>query len=72
MQNYAQSRRDAYTKTDLNLRFENADEKYSITAFVNNVENSRVPNTLVTVWSSTTANYDPPRTYGLRLGMSLR
>lgn len=72
VQNYAQSRRDAYTKTDLNLRFEDTDGKYSITGFVNNVENSRVPNTLVTVWSSTTANYDPPRTYGVRLGMSLR
>ncbi|WP_294321658.1 TonB-dependent receptor [uncultured Sphingomonas sp.] len=72
VQNYAQSRRDAYTKTDLNLRFEDADDRYSITAFVNNVEDSRVPNTLVTVWSSTTANYDPPRTYGVRLGMNLR
>ena len=72
VQNYAQSRRDAYTKTDLNLRFEDADQRYSITAFVNNVEDNRVPNTLVTVWSSTTANYDPPRTYGIRLGMSLR
>lgn len=72
IQNYTQSRRDAYTKTDLNLRFEDADSRYSITAFVNNVEDSRVPNTLVTVWSSTTANYDPPRTYGVRLGMSLR
>lgn len=72
VQNYSQSRRDAYSKTDLNLRFEDADERYSITAFVNNVENSRVANNLVTVWSSTTANYDPPRTYGVRLGMSLR
>ncbi|WP_294334576.1 TonB-dependent receptor [uncultured Sphingomonas sp.] len=68
--NYATSRRDAYTKTDLNLRFEDGADRFSITAFVNNLEDNRVSNNLVTVWSSTTANYDPPRTYGIRLGMN--
>ena len=69
IQNYVQSRRASYTKTDLNLRYETSDGQLSVTAFVNNLENERVPNNLVTVWSSTTANYDPPRTYGVRLGM---
>lgn len=69
IQNYAQSRRAAYTKTDLNLRYETDGGQLSITAFVNNLEDKRVPNNLVTVWSSTTVNYDPPRTYGVRLGM---
>lgn len=68
VQNYSQSRRDAYTKTDLNLRYDLEGGQISITGFVNNVENSQVPNTLTTVWSSTTVNYDPPRTYGVRLG----
>lgn len=69
IQNYAQSRRASYTKTDLNLRYETNDAHLSVTGFVNNLENKRVANNLVTVWSSTTANYDPPRTYGVRLGM---
>ena len=69
IQNYAQSRRASYTKTDLNLRYETEDGQLSITGFVNNLEDERVANNLVTVWSSTTANYDPPRTYGVRLGM---
>lgn len=70
IQNYSQSRRASYTKTDLNLRYEVEGGQFSITGFVNNVEDNRVANALVTVWSSTVASYDPPRTYGVRLGMN--
>jgi len=70
IQNYSQSRRVAYTKTDLNLRYDLKGDKVSVTGFVNNLEDRRVSNNLVTVWSSTVANYDPPRTYGVRLGMN--
>lgn len=70
VQNYSQSRRASYTKTDLNLRYEVEGGQFSITGFVNNLEDNHVANALVTVWSSTVASYDPPRTYGVRLGMN--
>lgn len=68
--NYVQGRNGGYSKTDLNLRWDSADQRYFANAFVNNVEDKRVANQTTVVWSSTTATYNPGRTVGLRVGAS--
>lgn len=68
--NYSQSRNSSYTKTDLNLTYEFANQNVTLTAFVLNVEDKRLPQNVTTVWSSTTANYSAPRTIGGRIGLS--
>ncbi|WP_404710020.1 TonB-dependent receptor [Sphingomonas sp. MMS24-J13] len=68
--NYAQSLIGSYTKTDLNLRYDDAANRYYLDLFVNNVENDRVADNVVTVWSSTTTSYRRPRTYGVRAGFN--
>ncbi|NMN05434.1 MULTISPECIES: TonB-dependent receptor [unclassified Novosphingobium] len=67
-QNIAQGRIAGYTKTDLNLQFDDASGHAYVNLFINNVEDRRIPTTVVPVWSSTTASYAPPRTYGVRVG----
>ena len=66
--NVVQGRVAGYTKTDLNLRFDGASGHLYVNLFVNNAENSRITTNVVPVWSSTTANYALPRTYGVRVG----
>lgn len=68
--NYIQGRRDGYTKTDLNLRWDNADQTYYINGFVNNLEDERIASQTSVVWSSTTVSYNPGRTFGVRVGAS--
>ncbi|WDF75075.1 TonB-dependent receptor [Novosphingobium sp. KACC 22771] len=66
--NAVQGRIAGYTKTDLNLRYDEPSGHAYINLFMNNVEDRRIATTVVPVWSSTTASYAPPRTYGVRLG----
>lgn len=66
--NAVQGRLPGYTKTDLNLQFDEPSGHAFVNFFVNNLEDRRIPVTVVPVWSSTTASYAPPRTYGVRLG----
>ncbi|WP_022677233.1 TonB-dependent receptor [Novosphingobium sp. B-7] len=67
-QNIAQGLIDGYTKTDLNLQFDEASGHAYVNLFVNNLEDRRIPTLVTPVWSSTTASYAPPRTYGIRIG----
>ncbi|GHC94669.1 TonB-dependent receptor [Novosphingobium pokkalii] len=67
-QNIAQGLIDGYTKTDLNLQFDDASGHAYVNFFVNNLEDRRIPTVVTPVWSSTTASYAPPRTYGVRIG----
>ena len=66
--NVVQGRVAGYTKTYHNLRFDDASGHLYVNLFVNNAENSRITTNVVPVWSSTTANYALPRTYGVRVG----
>jgi len=67
--NYAQSRNPSYTKTDLNLTYAFADSNVTLVAFVNNLEDKRIPQNVTSVWSSTVVNYSAPRTIGARIGL---
>ena len=73
---FAQNKQDAFTKTDLNLTYASSDDRWSLQGYVRNLEDEDVrtassPN--ATTGLSTNGNaefYAPPRTYGLRLGVT--
>ena len=60
---------NGFHKSNASLTFISADERYSISGFVNNIENTFTINSVQL--GSTTGNYfgyvDPPRTYGVRM-----
>ena len=61
---------DAYWKTDLRLTYRTADGKYTLQAFVNNIEDKAIITRAV--YSNHRAllvNYAPPRSYGLSGGI---
>lgn len=66
--NAIQGRVGGYTKTDLNLQFDEPSGHAYLNLFMNNVEDRRIPTTIVPVWSSTTASYALPQTFGVRTG----
>ncbi|AXU21454.1 hypothetical protein C7W88_21650 (plasmid) [Novosphingobium sp. THN1] len=66
--NAVQGRIGGYTKTDLNLQFDEPSGHAYLNLFMNNVEDRRIPTTIVPVWSSTTASYALPQAYGVRVG----
>ncbi len=61
---------DAYFKTDLRLTYRTADGKFTLQAFVNNVENTAIITRAVyTNHRALLVNYAPPRSYGLNAGV---
>lgn len=59
----------AYTKTDLRLTYRNADGKFSLQAFVNNLEDKAIITRAVyTNHRALLVNYAPPRSFGLNMG----
>ena len=66
--NAVQGRLKGYTKSDINLQFDAPGGNVYLNLFINNVEDRRIPTNVVPVWSSTTASYAMPRTWGLRIG----
>ena len=57
---------DAYFKTDLRLTYRTADGKYTVQAFVNNVEDQAIITRAVyTNHRALLVNFAPPRSYGL-------
>jgi len=72
---------DAYTQTDVSLRYESAKGNWTVEAFVQNLEDEDVKTDIYNVGASSNgtptsaptnlgtflAFYNPPRTYGLRL-----
>jgi iron complex outermembrane receptor protein len=81
IQNSSFSRRDSFTRTNLNLRFDDANERYFIEAFVKNLEDEDI---LSAIQSGTAVIGPPsfgggpslkgvweaPRTYGVRAGFN--
>jgi iron complex outermembrane receptor protein len=61
----------AYWMSDASVTLYTPDDAWSLQAFVNNIENKRVlNNTLInSIGGIYTGNYNPPRTYGVRLNM---
>jgi iron complex outermembrane receptor protein len=73
---FAQNKQDGFTKTDLNLTYASSDDRWSLQGYVRNLEDEDVrtassPNS--TTGLATNGNgefYAPPRTYGVRLGVT--
>lgn len=66
--NTAQAKRDAYSKSDLNLTYESESGGLTVTAYIHNLEDARVWQSANAKWDETMAFFYPPRTYGIRLG----
>jgi iron complex outermembrane recepter protein len=63
-------RQDGFTKTDLRLSFLSADERFTVQAFVENVENTAVLHRVAFGGNrSLNAVYQTPRTYGIKAGV---
>ncbi|MDP3745750.1 MAG: TonB-dependent receptor [Phenylobacterium sp.] len=72
---------DAYTKTDLAVRYEAPDDRWQVEAFVQNIENEAVKTDIQNIGASSNGTptsgptnlgtwvgfYNPPRTWGVRL-----
>jgi len=72
--NYHDSRQSAHSQTDLSLEYRPENRKFSVQAFVRNLENYRsiayAGNTVVPgVANIYNWQFTPPRTYGIRLGI---
>jgi len=70
--NDSTDKQDMYTKTDLRLTWQSADEHFTVEAFVENLTDedviqSQIIGTSLTGWPLTTA-FDEPRTAGFRVG----
>jgi iron complex outermembrane receptor protein len=73
---FAQNKQGSFTKTDLNLTYASSDDRWSLQGYVRNLEDENVrtassPN--ATTGLATNGNgefYAPPRTYGVRLGVT--
>ena len=62
-------RQPAYVRTDLRLRFESADDRWFAEAFVENLTNEKINSYGIFGGSNAYfANFDPPRTFGVRFG----
>ncbi|WP_174275327.1 TonB-dependent receptor [Sphingomonas bacterium] len=58
----------SYTKTDLRLTYAPAGGRFTVQAFVENIENVAVVNRVTVSNYTYDGNYEAPRTYGLRVG----
>jgi iron complex outermembrane receptor protein len=73
---FAQNKQDAFTKTDLNLTYASSDDRWTLQGYVRNLEDEDVrtassPNATTGLATNGNAEfYAPPRTYGLRLGVT--
>ena len=73
---FANTQQGSYSKTDLNLSWGDAKGRYSVTAFVRNVENKAVLTAAALVSTTdptapTAGTLAPPRTYGARVNFSI-
>jgi iron complex outermembrane receptor protein len=59
---------NAYTKTSLNMTWTDPTRRWNVDAYANNLENSVVRNGGLTAFNLYWSTYDPPRTYGVRVG----
>lgn len=58
----------AYTKTSLNMGWTDMTGRWNVDAYAFNLENSVVRNGGITAFGLYWSTYDPPRTYGVRVG----
>ncbi|GAA0540965.1 TonB-dependent receptor [Rhizomicrobium palustre] len=69
--NNPQAIRKPYTKSDLNLTYQSANERLTVEGYIHNLENRPVWQIMNAKWDDTQGYLYPPRTYGIRLGYKL-
>ena len=69
--NSVNAKRDPYHKTDFNLTYETTSSLMSVNLFIHNLENAKVPQYGQIKWDSISYTYNPPRTYGIRVGFKV-
>jgi iron complex outermembrane receptor protein len=70
-QPYSFSAQDSYTRTDLRLTWQSADDRFMVQGFINNVEDEAVlTRTVVFGGALAIGDYAAPTIYGIRAGMS--
>ncbi len=68
-QGYLHGQQDSYTQTDVRLTWRSVDGRFSISGFVQNIEDEAVLNRAnIFGGSQATQQYAPPRTFGVTLG----
>jgi iron complex outermembrane receptor protein len=73
---FVQNRQDGFTKSDVSLTYASADDRWTLQGYVRNIENEDVrtassPNSTTGLATNGNADfYAPPRTYGVRLGVT--
>lgn len=73
---FAQNKEGAFTKSDVSLTYASSDDRWSLQGYVRNIEDEAIrtassPNSTAGVSTNGTGEfYAPPRTYGLRLGVT--
>ncbi len=73
---FAQNKQEGFTKTDLNLTYASSDDRWTLQGYVRNLEDENVrtassPNSTTGLANNGNGEfYAPPRTYGLRLGVT--
>lgn len=60
----------AFTKSQINLRYQDATRTWSVEAYADNLENKAVRSAQFVLAGAYLSYYNPPRTYGLRVGYS--
>lgn len=67
--NIEAAREPSFTKTNFRIRYASANEKWTVEAFVDNIEDDDVRNNVIIQNpSANLAVFNPPRTYGLTVG----
>jgi len=64
-------REDAYTTVDLNVRYTSADERWYLEVYGKNLTDERIKNRFAETEGVLKGVYNPPKSYGLRVGFSL-
>lgn len=64
-------REDAYTTVDANVRYTSADERWYLELYGKNLTDERIKNRFAEAEGVLKGAYNPPKSYGLRLGFSL-
>ncbi len=72
-QGYLHGQQDAYSQSSFRLTWGSADQRFNVSAFVNNIEDEAVLNRANIFGSSqATQQYAPPRTWGISFGYNHR
>jgi iron complex outermembrane recepter protein len=60
----------SYTQSEARLTYQAENKRFLVEGFIQNIENNATPSSIVITASGVGYSFQPPRTYGLRVGVS--